>query len=776
MSLWDILFGTNNVRAIPDHLLDEARARLDHIERAMIGPHGSSTKLYEDNARLVKAANLPDQQEFAASVGKAYFKRCDALRLTPAHDAIILEMLPVAEGLYAAERKLTEIIPNPTPYDGTVGGGQLRDMLLAQQAKLIDPQAMLAAMTHSLVECFIAITRHLPLLARDGGYVEGVPMIPLLDLLPNVGIIIEDALNALRTPEVQRLNLFKWFFDLIAANAEQTAERSRSKRPVPPSSHDGSPSEIVETYLKRTQFNIIFEARIPFNVSIEDRGEHTAIIAGSGWGKTQLLQTIIANDLEYDDTPGMVIIDSTGAMPQRIQRLAIFNDRLKDRLIIIDPESDPVPALNMFDMSNPRMSEYSTNMREAIEGEVIALFNYVFSSIQNPLTTRMQTAFTFMVRLLLSIPGANMRTLLELLDDDPAKGDYERATFKPYIDKLDETTQHFFKVQYYTGKESGLREQIRARVFDIIKVPAFERMFAGVNRVDFFAELNRGSIIVINTSENLLKEGSPTFGRYMIARVMAAAFERATIAPENRRQAFLIVDEAAPYFDETFEKLLTRVRQFKLGVCIAFQHLDQASEKLRSAIASSTAVKYGGGTGYADARWLGHEMRVDPEFIQAQKRDSKRPPQWSQFACYVRNYTDRAVSLTVPFYALESMPQMSDAEHTALLERNRARVSAPVATRSASTPLSFPQSLPPTATTVTADASETAPKTTAHVVGDRNTEMPDDEPGPAAASRDSSATAVSGPPVRQQKQPPTSQDTLSDKDSDPPSEGATNWS
>jgi hypothetical protein len=134
-------------------------------------------------------------------------------------------------------------------------------------------------------------------------------------------------------------------------------------------------------------------------------------------------------------------------------------------------------------------------------------------------------------------------------------------------------------------------------------------MFSNVNKLDFFDELNRGTIILVNTSENLLKDGSATFGRYIIARVVAAAFERAPIPLDERRQAFLIVDEAAPYFDKTFEKLLNRVRQFKLGVVIAFQNLEQASEKLRSTIASSTAIKYAGGTGYNDARWLAREMR-----------------------------------------------------------------------------------------------------------------------------------------------------------------------
>ena len=174
----------------------------------------------------------------------------------------------------------------------------------------------------------------------------------------------------------------------------------------------------------------------------------------------------------------------------------------------------------------------------------------------------------------------------------------------------------------------------------------------------------------------LLKENaSPLFGRYIIARTMASAFERAAIPEKQRRPTLLIIDECAPYVDDTFDKLLTRLRQFKLGVCAAFQHMEQVSEKLRSSIASNTSVKMAAGLGYTDSRWLARDMETTPEFLKAQRRDGSEPPQWTQLACYVRNYTPQAVSITVPFYSLEHMPQMTDEEHRALLERNKARVS-----------------------------------------------------------------------------------------------------
>jgi hypothetical protein len=242
-------------------------------------------------------------------------------------------------------------------------------------------------------------------------------------------------------------------------------------------------------------------------------------------------------------------------------------------------------------------------------------------------------------------------------------------------------------------------------------------MFTTSNKIDFYDELqNKGSIILVNTSEMLLKsEASPLFGRYVIARTMASAFERAAIPEEKRRPTFLIIDERAPYVDDTFDKLLTRLRQFKLGVCAAFQHMEQVSEKLRSSIASNTSVKLAAGLGYSDSRWLARDMEATPEFLKAQHRDPSEPPEWTDLACYVRNYTPHAVSITVPFYTLENMPQMTDAEHRALLARNRQRVSAPSTAPVQNEPLPEPSKA----------AAQTAPPPAA---ADKETKPPPPDP------------------------------------------------
>jgi hypothetical protein len=185
-----------------------------------------------------------------------------------------------------------------------------------------------------------------------------------------------------------------------------------------------------------------------------------------------------------------------------------------------------------------------------------------------------------------------------------------------------------------------------------------------------FEALQRGSVILINTSKALLKtEASALFGRYMIARVITAAFERIALPERKREPAFLVVDEAADYFDDNLETLLSQARKYNLGVLFAHQHLDQLTPSLRAAVAANTSIKLAGGVSDKDARALAADMRTTSEFIGSMRKHAHS----TEFTCFVRNYTGNALRLQIPFGSLEKAPRLSMDEHTALIDRNRRR-------------------------------------------------------------------------------------------------------
>ena len=90
-------------------------------------------------------------------------------------------------------------------------------------------------------------------------------------------------------------------------------------------------------------------------------------------------------------------------------------------MAIIDPEDvEYPPALNMFDLKAARLGTYSQAIKEQIEASTIETFNYVFGALAAELTSRQNTTFAFVTRLMLSIPNATIHTLRELFEDGAA--------------------------------------------------------------------------------------------------------------------------------------------------------------------------------------------------------------------------------------------------------------------------------------------------------------------------------------------------------------------
>jgi Type IV secretion-system coupling protein DNA-binding domain len=492
-------------------------------------------------------------------------------------------------------------------------------------------------------------------------------------VLPDAGAAVSALIIPFLSHSVEQLGLFSELCKQLNWNlhaATRSEQRKSDSGVVMPNQHKGEPREIVAAYLHNTPFKELLYTRIPFTITDRHRYEHMHVVGGSGHGKTQLLQRLILHDLGREHPPALVIIDSQGEMLQKIQRLKLFasGEALSDRIIIIDPEDvQHAPALNMFDMKPERLDRYSQAINEQIEASIIEMFNYVFGSLAAELTSRQNTTFAFVTKLVLSIKGATIHTLRELFED-PASS-IDASPFRDHIRNLDATSQAYFEHQFFTRNYSQTRQQIARRLYSVLQVPAFERMFASkTNRLDMFEALQRGSIILINTSKALLKtEASALFGRYMIARVIAAAFERIALPEANRNPAFLVVDEAADYFDDNLETLLSQARKYNVGVLFAHPHLDQLTPSLRAAVAANTSIKLAGGVSDRDARALAANMRTTSEFIGSMRKHARS----TEFACFVRNYTDCAVRLQIPFGSLERSPGMSAEQHAMMIQRNR---------------------------------------------------------------------------------------------------------
>jgi hypothetical protein len=635
-------------------------------------------RLYAETEQRAIASRFPSLEEF----GNAYVDRfTDAVQGREPVFPIAEQMLRMVGELYKDEG-FNNPLP-PMPFADAIEEGRYRDRMIAHQKKTADAPRTLEIFNDTIARAFTAYLSALPEAAidrTDKPYADRpdrpVLTVPLIDLFADPKAIMWEVLAPFYRDEVTELDLFADFRRHKDKNFRRAAELTNPRSPeklVAPDEFKGTPHEALAVYFCDTHLARLFHAPAPIAFADETRFEHTHVVAGSGHGKTQFLQHLILSDLTRPDPPALVIIDSQGEMLEKLRCLELFapGQPLADRLIVVDPEDvEFPPALNMFAQASARQQNYSAKLREQVEAAILENFNYVFGALAAELTSRQNTTFAFVAKLMLSIDGATIHTLRQLFEDGALRID--DSPFAEAIARLDDTTQSWFRHQFFTKSYAPTRQQIARRLYSVLQVPAFDRMFAAKeNRLDLFEALQAGKIVLVNTSKAMLKtDASALFGRAMIARVVAAAFERVALSPAERRPAFLIVDEAAEYFDDNIEALLSQARKYKLGVVLAHQHLDQLTPGLRAAVAANTAIKLAGGVSDKDARALAPDMRCDASFIAGMSKHQHA----SEFACFVRNYTNVAVRLTVPFGALESAPRMSDDDQARLVAANRDKI------------------------------------------------------------------------------------------------------
>jgi hypothetical protein len=148
---------------------------------------------------------------------------------------------------------------------------------------------------------------------------------------------------------------------------------------------------------------------------------------------------------------------------------------------------------------------------------------------------------------------------------------------RPYLSRLkeDSAVRIWFETEFFAKKFDETRGQIRDRLWAVIANQTLERMFSNErNKLDLFTTMNRGSLILINTAKDLLKqEGCEILGRFFIALICQAAQERASIPEDKRMPTFVYIDEAHDYFDQNMKSMFNEVRKYAVGLCIAHQNL-----------------------------------------------------------------------------------------------------------------------------------------------------------------------------------------------------------
>lgn len=496
--------------------------------------------------------------------------------------------------------------------------------------------------------------------ASETGDFDVTVQTPLLNRVSALPAAVENVLATANAGDLTQAGLFNRLRGqlehnlIIASGGHPGDPRGFTKTPiVPTKSQIKDPSALTEAYLGATPFMDFLNQSVPFQIPTKTRFEHMHIIAGTGHGKSQTLQYLIAEDLPAvaAGKRSVVVIDSQGDLIKTIRKLADFapGERLTDRLVLIDPTDVEYPvSLNLFDVGRERLESYEALERERLTNSILELYDFVLGSLLDAgMTQKQSVIFRYVTRLMLHIDGATIHTLRDLMEDG------SETVFASDIVKLTGTARRFFETEFADREFKQTRKQVLRRLWGILENQTFERMFSHPkSKLDLFTEMNSGKVILINTAKDLLKEqGTEIFGHFFIAMIAQAAQERATLPESKRLPTFVYVDEAADYFDRNIAVILSQARKYNVGMVLAHQYLGQLDGKLREAFSANTSIKLAGGVSSNDAKALAPMMYCEPDLIESQPKGS--------FATFIRGTTTSALPLKFPFGHMEAMERMS---------------------------------------------------------------------------------------------------------------------
>ncbi|MGE3642882.1 MAG: ATP-binding protein [Beijerinckiaceae bacterium] len=424
-------------------------------------------------------------------------------------------------------------------------------------------------------------------------------------------------------------------------------------------------------FLSNTPFAALLSVSIPVEIPQNLRFSHHWIVAGTGAGKTNALQYLIAKDLEHAvrGECSIIVLDSQHQLIETISHLSLFGPGgpLDGKLCLLDAADIDYPlAINLFDMNLDKGRTLNNLERQKLLNSALDMYDFIIGALlQSEMTSRQSTFFRFVTRALFAIPDATILTFQDILQNGIDR-------YRASIETLDETARRFFATDFNSSHARQTRDQVMARLWAVLSNPIFERMFSSTrSKVDLFNEMNTpGKVILINAEKSLLKEeGTELFGRFFLALINQAAAQRASLNLNSRLPCFVYVDECHNYIhnDPKIQVILAESRQQNIGVILAHQFLAQIETNVTRALSANTTIKMAARLNSNDASTMSRDMNTVPNFIRDQATGS--------FATYLHGATPSAISLHFPINALSRFDKMNEDDHRLVKERNRSSYS-----------------------------------------------------------------------------------------------------
>jgi hypothetical protein len=123
------------------------------------------------------------------------------------------------------------------------------------------------------------------------------------------------------------------------------------------------------------------------------------------------------------------------------------------------------------------------------------------------------------------------------------------------------------------------------------------------------AIMDDGKVLLVNLAKGQIGEDSASLlGGLLVTTIGLAAFSRADLPPEERRDFFVYVDEFQSFTTLAVANMLSELRKYRVGFSVAHQYLHQLAPEIRHAVLGNAGTIIAFRIGGEDAPFMAREF------------------------------------------------------------------------------------------------------------------------------------------------------------------------
>ncbi len=362
----------------------------------------------------------------------------------------------------------------------------------------------------------------------------------------------------------------------------------------------GEPPMNLPTSADSSYVNIFAETdyrgeRIEFGLKKEDRRRHFYLLGKTGAGKTTLFKNMFISDILAGE--GACFIDPHGEVVEEL--LDYIPEHRKDDVIYFNPAdvSHPI-GFNLLELEDQ-------SQRDLVADGVVEVFKKQFDYSWGP---RLQYILTNAISTCLEAQGTTLLSVTRILNDKNYRKFVLKQVKDPILYKF--WTEEFAQMSQNNRLATEALAPIQNKVGRFLASSVIRNIVGQVHStIDLRDIMDNKKIFLVNLAQGKLgEETASLLGGMIITRLQATAMERIDIPQEERNDFYLYVDEFQNYATESFAKILSEARKFKLNLVMTNQYIDQLPVTVQQAIFGNVGTLGSFVVSQSDANILANEF------------------------------------------------------------------------------------------------------------------------------------------------------------------------